>query len=232
MTRILRITLLCLCLLLAYLGTAAAWAGAVFDRLAATLPPAQGMLLSPRQNAILLAVEDPDFATHHGISFADGQGIATITAAVARDLFLSDTRLDGVAGLFQRFYAGVQRCCKAVDIGRDAMALVLNARMPKETQLAYYTSHVYMGTHAGVQVRGLALAALLYESKPLAALDDHAFIRLAAMIKAPKHYHPQHHSAELEERAARIEALLAGTCKPAGWSDTTFDHCRQKAATP
>jgi len=127
MTRILRITLLCLCLLLAYLGTAAAWAGAVFDRLAATLPPAQGMLLSPRQNAILLAVEDPDFATHHGISFADGQGIATITAAVARDFFLSDTRLDGVAGLFQRFYAGVQRCCKAVDIGRDAMALVLRA---------------------------------------------------------------------------------------------------------
>jgi len=89
MTRILRLTLLCLCLLLAYLGTAAAWAGAVFDRLAATLLPAQGMLLSPRQNAILLAVEDPDFATHHGISFADGQGIATITAAVARDLFLS-----------------------------------------------------------------------------------------------------------------------------------------------
>jgi membrane peptidoglycan carboxypeptidase len=172
MTRILRITLLCLCLLLAYLGTAAAWAGAVFDRLAATPPPAQGMLLSPRQNAILLAVEDPDFATHHGISFADGQGIATITAAVA------------------------------------------------------------MGTHAGVQVRGLALAALLYEGKPLAALDDHAFIRLAAMIKAPKRYHPQHHPAALAERAARIDALLAGACKPADWSDTTFDHCRQKAATP
>jgi beta-lactamase class D len=120
MTRILRIALLCLCLLLAYLGTAAAWAGAVFGKLAATLPSAQGMLLSPRQYAILLAVEDPDFPTHHGISFAAGQGLATITAAVVRDVFLFDARLDGVAGMFQRFYAGVQRCCKAVDIGPAA----------------------------------------------------------------------------------------------------------------
>jgi len=232
MTRILRITLLCLCLLLAYLGTAAAWAGTVFDRLAATLPPAQGMLLSPRQKAILLAVEDPDFATHHGISFAAGQGVATITAAVARDVYLFDTRLDGFARGFQRFYAAVQRCCKTLDIGRDVMALVLDARMSKGAQLAYYSSHVYMGSHAGVQVRGLALAALLYAGKPLAALDEHAFIRLVAMIKAPNRYHPIHHSAELEERAARIGALLAGTCKPAGWSDTTFDHCRQKADTP
>lgn len=223
MKRFVRIALLLLFLLGAYLGLAAAWAACSYDRLAAALPPPRPGVLSPRQSAILLAVEDPDFRTHHGISFAAGQGVATLTAAVARDFFLRDGQAG--AGLMQRFYAGVQRCCKAIDLGRDAMALVLDARMSKDRQLDYYIGHVYMGTQAGVQVHGLALAALLYAGKPLAALDEHEFVRLVAMIKAPNAYHPQRRPDALAERAARIEALLAGRCRPAGWSETLYEAC-------
>jgi len=222
--------LLLLFLVAAYLGLAAAWAACSYDSLAAALPLPHPGVLSPRQSAILLAVEDPDFHTHPGISLAAGQGVATLTSAVARDFYLRDGQAG--AGLMQRFYAGVQRCCKAIDFGRDSMALVLDARMSKTRQLDYYIAHVYMGTQAGVQVRGLALAALLYAGKPLAALDAHEFVRLVAMIKAPNHYHPQRRPAALAERVARIEALLAGKCRPAGWSDTLYEACTSPQGTP
>lgn len=228
MKRPVRIALLCLCPIFAYLGLAAAWAAHVHDGLAAALPALHGSALSPRQTAILLAVEDPDFQTHAGISIARGQGLATLTSAVTRDFYLMDARLGGAAGVLQRFYAQVQRCCKAVDLGRDAMALVLDARMSKDRQLDYYIGHVYMGSQAGVQVHGLALAALLYAGKPLAALSEHEFVRLVAMIKAPNQYHPLRQPAALAERVARIEALLAGRCKPAGWSDTLLQGCTHK----
>jgi len=232
MKRFVRTALLLPLLLLvaAYLGLAAAWAACSYDSLAAALPLPHPGVLSPRQSAILLAVEDPDFHTHPGISLAAGQGVATLTSAVARDFYLRDGQAG--AGLMQRFYAGVQRCCKAIDFGRDAMALVLDARMSKTRQLDYYIAHVYMGTQAGVQVRGLALAALLYAGKPLAALDAHEFVRLVAMIKAPNHYHPQRRPAALAERVARIEALLAGKCRPAGWSDTLYEACTSPQGTP
>ena len=229
MKRFARLALLLPCLIAAYLGLAAAWAGYTYDSLAAALPPPHPGTLSPRQSAILLAVEDPDFYTHAGISFAAGQGVTTLSSAVARDFYLAEGQPGSV---MQRFYAGVQRCCKAIDLGRDAMALVLDARMPKDRQLDYYAGHVYMGTQAGVQVRGLALAALLYAGKPLAALDEHEFVRLVAMIKAPNQYHPQRQPAALAERVARIEALLAGKCRPAGWSDTLYEACTSPQGTP
>jgi hypothetical protein len=232
MKHLFRMTLLFACLILAYLGTAAAWAAYAFDTLAAAQPGVRGMPLSARQAAILFVVEDPDFPAHAGISFADGQGPATITSAVARDFYLGTVRAAGMAGVFQDFYGRVHRCCKAVDIGRDAMALVLNARMSKDDQLAFYVRHVYMGSHAGMQVRGLAPAALLYTGKPLATLRDHEFIRLVAMIKAPNRYHPLHQPAALAQRTARIEARLAGRCRPAGWSDTLFQECTTQQGKP
>jgi len=232
MKRFFRIALLFPCLLAAYLGAAAAWAGYAYDELAAALPPLHGNPLSPRQTAILLAVEDPDFYRHAGISLARGQGVATISSAVARDFYLLDVQLGGAGGVMQRLYARVQRCCKTIDLGRDAMALVLDARMSKAGQLDYYVGHVYMGTRAGVQVRGLALAALLYAGKPLQALDEHDFVRLAAMIKAPNRYHPLRDPAALAERVARIEALLAGRCTPAGWSDTLYKECKPSQGKP
>lgn len=232
MKRLARLAALLLLLLPAYLGMAAGWAMAVFGDLAAGLPPMRAALLTPRQTAILLAVEDPDFYRHAGISLAAGQGFATLTSAVTRDFYLDGARLGGAGGVFQSAYAHIQHCCKAIDLGRDAMTLVLDAKMSKDRQLDYYVAHVYMGTQAGVQVRGLALAALLYAGKPLAALDEREFIRLAAMIKAPNAYHPLRHPAPLAARAARIEALLAGRCTAAGLSDTLLRACEQTKESP
>ena len=212
-------------LLLVYLAIAATWAAASVDTLLARHPATQAALLSPRQLAILLQIEDPTFFSHHGLSLADGQGVATLSSAVARDLFLYDAQLDGVNGQLQRFYRGVFECCKKVDLGRDTMALVLDASASKERQLAIYAATVYMGRHAGRQVKGLYEAAEAYLGKPLAAASDDEMAGLVAMIKAPNEFHPLRNPEAYQRRLARVRAVLAERCRPDGWLDTAYAHC-------
>lgn len=220
-----RLPMLLALLLLAYLAVAAAWAWSAFDDARRLVPLTHEVELSNRQAAVLLRVEDPDFYGHHGLSLGQGQGVATISSALARELFLGKDRLYGVPGMMQTFYRGVFDCCKRIDLGRDMMALVLDARMSKREQLQRYSATVYMGTHEGQQVTGLAQAARRYLGKPLEATTDEEFIRLVAMIKAPNYYHPSRNAAVLDERAARIQALLLGSCTPDGWFDTDYEGC-------
>jgi hypothetical protein len=217
------------CLIL-YLAVAAGWAWGSFDDAVAAVRIPAGVPLTPGQQRILLLAEDPAFFDHAGVSLAKGTGLATISTAVARDLYLSGADFAGVEGGFQRFYRGVFGCCKRVDLGRDAMGVVLDARMPKERQLALYVARVYMGTQAGEEVHGLARASALYLGKPLATATPDEFAGLAAMIKAPNLYHPLRNPAVWAERKARIVALAAGRCRPAGWSDTAFEGCGAAAA--
>ena len=157
---------------------------------------------------------------------AQGQGLATISSAVARDLY--HAKLEGTPALLQRFYRTVFDCCRKVDLGRDVMALVLNARLSKDRQLAFYVSQIYMGTNEGSQVRGLEQAAASYLKKPLAQATSREFIGLVAQIKAPNHYHPVKNPAAHLERTRRIEALVSRKCKPDGWFDTTYEQCGPK----
>ncbi|MDN4037920.1 transglycosylase domain-containing protein [Massilia sp. YIM B02443] len=214
-------------LLAAYLLTAASWAWLNADALLKQVSAESRTLLTERQTAILLRVEDPNFLTHSGLSVAKGQGLATISSALARDLFLYGERLDGAAGALQSLYRVVFNCCKRIDLGRDVMALVVDAKLSKAQQLALYAGSVYMGTHDGAQVQGLPDAALRYVDKPLAQLNEQEFIGLVAMIKAPNQYHPSKAPVEHARRAARIAALVAGQCQPDGWLDTSFDSCER-----
>jgi membrane carboxypeptidase/penicillin-binding protein len=226
-----RILLTLLLLVAAYLGLVAVWASASFSAVMASAPEPPLMPLSTRQTAILLRVEDPTFFRHSGLSLAEGQGRATISSAVARDLYFSGQPLPGISGVLQRFYADVFNCCKKVDLGRDVMALVLDGKLSKRDQLALYVSQVYMGQHEGdggdAQIVGLPAAAAAYLGKPLEDASEEEFIGLVAMIKAPNLYHPRLQPARHAERVARIEALLAGKCRPAGWFDTTYEGCQQ-----
>ncbi len=209
-----------------YLAIAAGWAAASIDDLLARWPHDRApAALSPRQVDILLRIEDPTFHTHHGLRLAEGQGVATISSALAREFFLEGPRLEGIKGLLQSFYRRVFDCCKRIDFGRDTMALVLDARLPKERQLAMYVQSVYMGRHDGQQVRGLAQAAQAYFGKPLAQLSDAESAGLVAMIKAPNAYHPVREPAAHALRLARVQAVLDGSCRPAGWFDTDYAHC-------
>lgn len=215
-----------LVLMLAYLGGVAIWSLASVDQVVALYSmPANGAGLSKRQTDILLHIEDPTFFTHRGLSVGSGQGFATISSALARDGFLYDVHLDGIKGSVQTFYRRVFECCKKVDMGRDVMALVLNAKLSKERQLAAYVARVYMGTSSGTQLRGLRQAASSYLGTPLDQLTDQEFAGLVAMIKAPNYFHPVKNRPAYDLRVARVNAIIAGRCAPSGWFDTSFAHC-------
>jgi membrane carboxypeptidase/penicillin-binding protein len=226
MRRLGKALLLVAALLLAYLAIVAWWAAASVDALLAHHPASTAApRLSQGQLDILLRIEDPTFFSHHGLSLAEGQGVATISSAVARDLFLYDAPLGGIKGQLQAFYRGVFECCRKVDLGRDTMALVLDASASKERQLALYVEGVYMGRHEGRQLRGLEQGAQAWIGKPLAQVDDDEMARLVAMIKAPNELHPVRNSAAYAQRLARVRAVLAGRCRPDGWLDTAYAHC-------
>ena len=213
-------------ILLAYLGVAMLWAWFAIDLLANTTvvaPP-----LSPRQQVIVLQIEDPTFLAHHGLSSADGQGLTTVSSALVRDMLVTRDGLTGIQGLFQDVYRGVFNCCKRIDIGRDVMALAVDARLPKAVQLQLYATNVYMGTMQGVQVRGLHRASQAYFGKPLDQLPEADFIGLVGMIKAPNEFHPVAHPEAYALRRRNVASVVSGACQAHGWFDTSYEHCQPK----
>lgn len=211
-------------LLVLYLAVVIGWASATVGEIVAGYPPAASGL-TVRQADMLLKIEDPTFYGHKGLSLADGQGFTTVSSALARDLFLFHGELAGIKGVLQSFYRGVFACCKKIDLGRDTMALVLDASVSKDRQLAIYVAKVYMGTHAGVQVSGLANAASAYFGKPLSALTELELAGLVGMIKAPNQFHPLQHAAAFAGRRDKVSAVSADSCKSAGWFDTAYMQC-------
>lgn len=212
--------------LLAYLALVTIWAAASLDDILAQHPVAAiPVQLSPQQAAMLLAVEDPTFFTHRGVSLADGQGATTITSSLAREVFLFRSELTGVKGALQSLLRGVFACCKRIDIGRDVMAMLLDRRVSKERQLALFVDQVYMGRHEGVQLRGLAAASQALMGKPLAQLEAQQFTALVGMIRAPNELHPVLHAAAHRQRSVRVHAVATGSCLPGGWFDTEYAAC-------
>lgn len=221
-----RASLMLLAVLLAYLVVVAVWSASSVGKLIHDYRlAADGARLSASQTQILLRIEDPSFFTHPGLSVGRGQGFATITSAVARDVFLSDVRLGGVAGALQSSYRRIFECCKKIDLGRDVMALVLNVHMSKQAQLSAYVATVYMGTDQGRQIRGLEQASHTYLAKPLGQLTDQQFAALVAMIKAPNYFHPTRNRPAYDLRVARVQSIIAGRCQASGWFDTSFAQC-------
>lgn len=216
---------------LAYLVVVACWAWATFDHAIASVRILADAQLTARQAQILTLVEDPTFFKHIGVSLHRGQGLATITSAVARDVYLSGADMDGPGGALQEFYRAVHACCRQFDLGRDLMAVVLDAKLSKDRQLAVYASQVYMGRDGLRQLRGLPQAAQSYLGKRLSEATDEEFIRLVAMIKAPNAFHPNRRPLAFEVRVARVRALVHGRCRPAGWFDTALEACGRAADT-
>ncbi|HEX7763166.1 MAG TPA: transglycosylase domain-containing protein [Cellvibrio sp.] len=212
--------------LLLYLGIIWVWASfsaSVLIREA--LLTSREVSLLPEQQRVLLKIEDPVFFEHYGLNVSNGQGLTTITSALARDIFLYGHRLNGVSGVMQSFYRAVFDCCKKVDIGRDVMALVLNRHVTKNEQLNFLLSTAYMGRKDGNSIVGFDRAAMAYYDKPLGDLSLQEFSGLVAMVAAPTYYHPLNNPEAHALRTARIINIANGQCEPDGLLDLTYDHC-------
>lgn len=157
----------------------------------------------------LLAVEDPGFFDHHGIDVSTpGAGWTTITQGLAKDLYFDAFRPGPLAKLEQ-----------------SLAALALDARISKERQLALFLGSAYLGETGEDAVNGFAPAARAWLGRDVRELDRREFLALVAMAIGPNEYGIADNPERNAERVARIERLLAGECRPAGWRDVTYERC-------
>lgn len=164
--------------------------------------------LSEEQLRILLAVEDPNFFSHSGIDLSTpGAGFTTITQALAKSLY------------FESFQPGLAK------IRQSLLALVLDQRIDKRTQLAFFINTAYFGEHEGEAVNGFAAAARTYFNHEFEVLTREEYLALVAMLVAPNDLSIASHPAKNAQRVRRIERILRGECKPSGLRDVYYENC-------
>ena len=166
-----------------------------------------------RRMAMLLKIEDPNFHGHKGVDFSTpGAGMTTITQGLVKRFY------------FDRFEPGFAKIEQSL-IAR----FVLDPAMSKDRQLQAYLNFTYFGSSKGRPVIGYADAARTYYGKALDRLSDREFLSLVAMTMAPNKLDPVRHKADNAERVRRIEAMLAGKCKPTGLRDVAYKACAKLA---
>lgn len=137
----------------------------------------------------VLAVEDPRFLDHQGVSWRGlarafwinlksmryAQGGSTITQQLVKNYFLSSERK-------------LSRKVKELII-----AMILDARIGKDQILETYLNIIYWGQRGSYQIRGMHSASQYYFQKPVGqlALDECAL--LAAILNNPGRYNPFRH---------------------------------------
>lgn len=134
----------------------------------------------------VLAIEDPHFLDHGGISAASilraawanlkagrfAQGGSTITQQLVKNYFLTQEKT-------------LSRKLKEF-----AMALILESRISKEKILETYLNLIYMGQSGAFEVRGFGAASLHLFNRPLESLTLHECALLAAVLNSPGTYNP------------------------------------------
>ena len=132
-----------------------------------------------------IAVEDKTFWEHNGFNYTrmlgaikeallsqgDVSGTSTITQQLARNLFLTETRLD---------YSPVRKIQEAY------YAMIIEEKLPKEKILETYLNTIFLGSSAN----GLQAAANIYFNKDAKDLDYIEGAMLAALPSAPTNYSP------------------------------------------
>jgi penicillin-binding protein 1B len=148
----------------------------------------------------VIAIEDPDFLEHKGISVRGifralmtnvqnvrwSQGGSTITQQLVKNYFLSPEKK-------------IIRKIKEIFI-----SLIFEFRVSKDDILETYLNIIYLGQSGVYEVRGYASASTYYFQKPIESLDLSECSLLAAIVNSPGRYHPVHHPDRALERRQRV----------------------------
>lgn len=147
----------------------------------------------------LQAVEDRDFAHHHGIDLSGmlraawvnlrsgraRQGASTLTQQLAR------------SGLL-----GIGREQTFTRKGKEILyALLIEARYEKGTILEAYLNQVYLGQRGAQAIHGVAAGAEFWFGRDLKSLNTEQIALLVGIVKGPSAYDPRRNpQAALERR--------------------------------
>lgn len=159
----------------------------------------------PMLVAALIAVEDRNFRTHHGIAplsilralwaniRAGGvvQGGSTLTQQLVKNFYLSSART-----LTRKLNEAV-------------MALMLEWHYGKDEILEAYLNEVYLGQDGQRAIHGFGLASHFYFERPLAELRVEQLALLVGLVKGPSYYSPHRHAERARARRNLVLDVMA-----------------------
>ncbi|MFT4197726.1 MAG: penicillin-binding protein 1B [Pseudoxanthomonas sp.] len=147
----------------------------------------------------LQAVEDRDFASHHGIDLSGmaraawvtvtsvgrtPQGASTLTQQLARSGLLG---IGGEQTLWRKF-------------NEILYALILEAHYDKRTILEAYFNQVYWGQRGNQPIHGVSAASEFWFGRDLKDLSTEQIALLIGIVKGPSYYDPRKHPERARER--------------------------------
>ena len=152
----------------------------------------------------LLTVEDRNFESHHGIapsSIARAflanlkagrvvQGGSTLTQQLVKNFWLSSKQT-----YWRKFNEAI-------------MALLLEARYPKDDILEAYINEAYLGQSGSRAIHGFGLGSEFFFDKSFSNLELHETALLVGMVRGPGYYNPRRYPERARERRNLVLRLL------------------------
>ena len=152
--------------------------------------------------AALLAVEDKDFYSHHGVSLKAisralwanvragryQQGGSTLTQQLVKNFYLTSDR------------TLIRKATEAL------MAVLLDLHYEKQEILEAYLNEVYLGQAGQRAIHGFGLASQYYFGREINELKLHQAALLVSLVKGPSYYNPRRHP---ERALARRDLVLS-----------------------
>ena len=153
----------------------------------------------------LLAVEDPKFYQHAGLSLRGiiralwvnlkegrfAQGGSTLTQQLVKNLFLTRERT-------------LRR-----KLTEWPMAIMLERRYSKDEILHAFVNEVYFAQDNSRAIHGFGLASLYFFDTPIQDLETHQIALLVALLKGPSYYSPLNNPERALSRRNLVLTIMA-----------------------
>lgn len=153
----------------------------------------------------LVAVEDRDFWTHHGVS------VKSIARAVWVNASAGQLRQGGstlTQQLVKNFFLTNERSLSR-KLNEAMMAVLLELHYDKKDILQAYLNEVFLGQDGQRSVNGFGLASQYFFSQPLSELKLPQVALLVGMVKGPSYYNPRRNPERALERRNVVLDVLA-----------------------
>ncbi|MFN9738709.1 MAG: penicillin-binding protein 1B [Pseudomonadota bacterium] len=162
--------------------------------------------VNPLLVATLQAVEDRDFKHHIGIDFG-----AILRAAIAN--LRAGEVVQGGSTLTQQLVRNIfldRSVTLARKANEAALAVLIEARYPKQRILEAYLNEVYLGQQGGQAIHGMAAGAEFWFGRDLSDLAIHDVALLVGLIQGPSVHDPRRYPERaMARRGVVLDAMVA-----------------------
>ncbi|WP_432697502.1 penicillin-binding protein 1B [Marinobacterium sp. YM272] len=158
----------------------------------------------PMLPAALIAVEDRDYYSHHGISL---RGIARAMWVNARAGRFVQGGSTLTQQLIKNFYLTADRTL-ARKLLEMPMAMLLDLHYSKDEILEAYLNEVYLGQSGARAIHGFGMGSQYYFGRPVGELSLAQSALLAGLVKGPSYFDPRRHPERALERRNLVLRLL------------------------